>query len=324
MGYEFYADEPVREAVVRNAREQLDRAVGELSERIGEDPEDAVHSARKAIKQERSLLRLARGAMSPRERRRENASLRDAARGLSGARDADVMIATVNKLAERYVGQLPATTFDAVREQFEQRRGERSGSALDARAVQELGAVRLRVDDWQLRRGGWRAIEPGLARSYKDGLKAFGRARSSRTVEDLHHWRKRVKDLWYHSRLLAPACGPQVHGQAKDAHRLSELLGDDHDLGVLREALTSGELAVAADVDAVVLLVDHRRDELQAEAFHVGERVYAESPQAFLRRMRRSWEAGRAVARAAAEQRPSELAEATRVPRHAGDVSGGA
>ena len=34
MAYKFRADEPVSDAILRCAREQLDRAVGELSEGI--------------------------------------------------------------------------------------------------------------------------------------------------------------------------------------------------------------------------------------------------------------------------------------------------
>ena len=47
---------------------------------MSDDPVKAVHTARKAVKKERSLLRLARGAMSRKQRRRENHALRDAAR----------------------------------------------------------------------------------------------------------------------------------------------------------------------------------------------------------------------------------------------------
>jgi hypothetical protein len=82
MAYRFEADEGVQEAIVRCAREQLDHAVSKLSEGVDDDPVGAVHSARKAVKKERSLLRLARGAMPPKQRRRENRALRDAARGL--------------------------------------------------------------------------------------------------------------------------------------------------------------------------------------------------------------------------------------------------
>ena len=38
VSYRFEADESVRDGIVRCAGEQIDRAVGELSERIGEDP----------------------------------------------------------------------------------------------------------------------------------------------------------------------------------------------------------------------------------------------------------------------------------------------
>ncbi len=320
MAYRFETDEGIQEAIIRCAREQLDLAVGELSEGIGDDPVAAVHRARKAVKKERSLLRLAHGAMSPKQRGRENRALREAARGLSGVRDAEVMIETTAKLSDRYVGQLPESTFRAIGEQLERirdgQRGQLMGSALDARAVQELGAVRLRVDDWKLTQGGWKAIEVGLLRSYRRGRKAFAAAQRQTSLEDLHAWRKRVKDLWYQERLLAPICGPAVGGQAKDAHRLADLLGDDHDLGVLRQTLTRDHIDAAVDLDAVVRLIDHRRVELESEAIHIGERVYAETPTAFRRRMKLSWKAGRAAVRARRDQDPAELATATRAPQH--------
>lgn len=321
MAYRFDNDESVRDGFARCAAEQLDTAIAELSERIGDDPVEAVHSARKAVKKERSLLRLMRGSMPAKRRRRENRTLRDAARGLSAARDAEAMIATLDGLAERYAGQLPESAFHAVREQIVQARDEQRrelvGSALGDRAVGELGAVRLRVSDWELTHGGWSALEDGLRHSYEDGRRAYTRARSHRDAEDWHAWRKRVKDLWYHERLLAAVAGPAVKGQAKDAHRLADLLGDTHDLDVLREALVRGRFQAAVDLDALVSLIDHRRGELQTEALWVAARVYAEKPKAFIGRMRRSWKAGRREGAAARDQHPRELAQATRVPHPA-------
>ena len=145
MAYRFDPDEDVREAIARCAREQLDHAVAELSEGVGHDPVAAVHSARKAVKKERSLLRLARGAMSPEQRRGESHALRQAARGLSGARDADVMLETVAGLSDRFGGQVPHRTFTEIAEQLvrarDARRERSTGSALDSQAVQELGLI---------------------------------------------------------------------------------------------------------------------------------------------------------------------------------------
>ena len=226
------------------------------------------------------------------------------------------MLASVDQLADQFSGQLPATTFGAVREHLETRRAATAGavSGVGTDAISELGTVRVHIDDWKLRTGGWTALDDGLLRTYKRGRRALGDARSSRRAKDLHAWRKRVKDLWYHERLLAPPCGRTVRGHAKELDRLSDLLGDDHDLAVLRQELTDGHGSGPADVDAVFALLDHRRDELQTQAFALGDRVYAERPKAYRRRMRQSWEAGRALARAPHEQHPADLAAATREP----------
>ena len=114
-----------------------------------------------------------------------------------------------------------------------------------------------------------------------------------KTVENLHDWRKRAKDLWYHLRLLKPFSPAIIGGHADEAHRLADLLGDDHDLALLRETLLGGGGEVPVDVEAVIGLIEHRRDQLQAEAMQVGERLYAERPKAFRRRMHRYWKATR-------------------------------
>ncbi|MBV9816816.1 MAG: CHAD domain-containing protein [Solirubrobacterales bacterium] len=314
MAYKLPADENVRDAVVRAAREQLDRAVRNLSDTIGDDPVGAVHAARKAVKKERSLLRLTRGALPAKLRRRENAALRTAAAGLSDARDAEVMLETLDELAERFAGQLPRSVFDEVREPLERERdatrSRLADSALGPRTTRELAAVRDRIGGWKLRRDGWGALEKGVQRNYRRGRRAMAAARREPTLEAMHAWRKRVKDLWYQQRLLAPSCGPTTRGHARDLHRLSDVLGDDHDLGVLRARLT--DLHVGTDVDALIALLDHRQAELRGEAWALGDRVYAEKPATFAKRMRRSWAAGRALAVAQEPTAPVELAEATR------------
>jgi CHAD domain-containing protein len=316
--YRFEPGEPVPAEIIRCATAQLDRAVAELTEGVEADPETAVHSARKAVKKERSLLRLARGSIGDRRQRNENRALRHAARTLSSARDAEALLATLDHLSERYAGQLPKQTFDTVRAPLENRRDEQreqlGGSDLTARAAAELAAVRARIDEWELTEGGWSGLQDGLRRSYRDGRAAFERAQDHRAADDWHQWRKRVKDLWYQQRLLSAVAGPACAGQAKDAHRLADLLGDDHDLVVLREALTGEGSHTAADLDAVLGLVNHRQQELRQQALQLGARVYAEKPKAFMRRMRAMWRAGRGQEAVVAEHRPAELAQATRTP----------
>jgi CHAD domain-containing protein len=318
LSYRFEIDESIRQAIARTADEQLRSADDELRTGVEDDPVRAVHSARKAVKKERALLRLSRDAVSNAKRRRENVALRDAGRTLSETRDAEVLVQTLDELSERYAGQIPKATFDAFRERLDADRQEArrrlSDPILPLAAADQLQEIRRRIARWNLRQGGWPAIAGGLDRTYRQGRKAFRKARATPDPEHLHEWRKRSKDLWYDLRLLAPVGGQAVRGHAKEAHVLADLLGDDHDLAVLRDALVKDADRVPADVDAVLGLIDHRQEQIQERATFLGERVYAESPKAFARRMQRSWRAGRGRARAdRALDDPVDLAHATRV-----------
>ena len=312
MPYRLDSRESVQQGLRRCAREQLDRAIEELTENVRADPVDAVHSARKALKKERSLLRLFRGALDSGERRRENDALRDAGRQLSAARDAEVIVQAVDGLSERFAGRVPKPTFDAIQTRFEAERDPARARLLEFGLTTEvagkLGAIRSRTDEWHLRHDGWRAIEPGLVRSYRRGRGALEHVRTDASVDGLHDWRKRTKDLWYHLRFLSPISPGIVRGQAKDAHQLADALGDDHDLAVLREQLdrAGGELAV--DLEPMFELIGHRREQLQQQAVLIGERLYAEKPKAFGRRMHRYWRAWEEEARAAGARRPTEPA----------------
>jgi CHAD domain-containing protein len=297
MSYRLQPDESVPDELRRCAREQLDRAIEELSTGIHDDPVDAVHDARKALKKTRSLLRLGRGALDREDRRRENAALRHAGRELSSARDAEVMLEATDDLADRFAGRVPQATFDAIRRHLEAERDPARRrlleSGLTAQVADELKTVRSRIDGWPVRRTGWKALEPGLRRGYARGRAGLEQARSHPTVEELHEWRKRTKDLWYHMRLLKPLAPGIVGGAAKDAQELSKLLGDDHDLAVLHETLERGAGDLKVEVDAVLALIDHRRDQLQVEAILLGQRLYAERPKEFVARMHRYWKASR-------------------------------
>ncbi len=317
MPYKFEPNEVLSEAFARVAREQLDQAQTAMTEELESDPVVAVHTARKSVKKERALLRLMRGPVAGSDRRKQNDALRRAARRLSLARDAEVMIAALDDLSERYSGQVPHTAFTALRERLEAERTIFGEGSVESEVAAQLATVRDGIAEWHLSDHGWAAIEPGLARTYERGRATFAQARKHPDDQHLHAWRKRAKDLWYQLRLLTPVCGETVRGQSKDAGLLGDLLGEDHDLAVLRVTLAHIGAEVATDLDAVVALLDHRREELQTQAMSLGERVYAERTKAFTGRIHSYWRAGRTERRAAQRRDPAELAEATRAtPAH--------
>lgn len=296
MAYRLSIADDVPSSVRACAREQLAGAVERL-ERADEDPVKAVHEARKHLKKTRALLRLVRPDLGKGAYRRENDALRDAGLALSGARDADVLVQTIGKLAEHAAGRLPADTFDQLRDALA---AEAAGAhaAADGEPVPELATVietlraaELRVEEWPLDEADWETVLAGVVRAYTRGRDAFAVARATPEPELLHAWRKRAKDLWYHQRLLAPAWPELLGAQAEEAHSLTELLGDDHDLAVLAMRLSDETVplppAVDADRAALLALVEHHSHELRTAATQLGHRVYAESPKAFAHRLAR-------------------------------------
>ncbi|MDO9408162.1 CHAD domain-containing protein [Patulibacter sp.] len=287
MGFQIGTDETLGDGLRRSAGDQLDGAVRALEERFEADPAKAIHDARKRIKKTRALLRLARPAVGRKVARRDNATLRTAAATLSAARDADVLVQTVDDLAERYVGRLPSATFEAVRHEFSGSGAPRPAPSV-AEALDGIREVRAHVDTWPLDAAGRDELLAGEGIAYAAGRAQLPGPGDAPSAEELHEWRKRVKDLWYHGLLLRNAWAPVVESQAEEAHHLSEILGDDHDLFVLHERLVAGPVAdPTADVDGLLELIDRRRAELLGEALVLGRRVYAESPKAHAKRLRR-------------------------------------
>ncbi len=316
MAYQLATDEDVVSGLRRCAREQLEQAVGRLDSSPADDPGRAVHDARKALKKERSLLRLARGGMTGRQRRRANTHLRATARRLGRAREADALMGALQAIDERYAGQLPEAMILSVRQRLgherDRARAELLELGLPARATDELRAAVARIDGWKLRDRGWATVGTGLEREYRRGRAAMKRAAQAPTPERMHAWRKRSKDLWYHLRLLEPLSSGTLRGQAKDAHRLADQLGDLHDLALLEAAVRRVSPDLPADSAALLALIEHRGQQLATAALQLGARVYAEPPKAFHRRLHSYWRAWRAEAAFAAEQRPEVLAEITR------------
>ncbi len=281
MAYRLDIAEALADTVRACAREQVAGAIACL-EGAGEDPVEAIHDARKHVKKLRALLRLARPALGAKAYRAEGARLRDVGRALSAARDADVLVATVEALAQRSAGRLPAERFEQLladlRADVE---GRTDDAAVRAVALADLRDALERVGAWPLQGAGWDVACSGIARSYARGREAAAVARHEPSTEHLHEWRKRVKDLWYQERLLVAVWPPLLEAHGKQARALAELLGDEHDLAVLAEWI---ERSPAPAVD-VLGLVRERREQLCGQAQRLGRRLYAESPKAFGRRL---------------------------------------
>jgi CHAD domain-containing protein len=279
--YRLRRGKPAAAEAIRIARGRIDDAVEQLRDPT-EEPARAVHEARKDMKKLRSLLRLARPALDSDRYRRENDRFREIGRNLSGTRDAEVKLQTLEGLRDRGARTGPVDEFAEILER-ERAATDASEATLET-AIAELDTGRQALDEWKL--AGWNPAGKGLRRAYRRGRKALAAARTEPSDEAVHEWRKRSKDLWYHLRLLRDARPKVLKPAAQEAHELSDLLGDHHDLAVLAEDLKARGSALSETRRGTLLAAIRRRQrELLAAALPIGERLYAEKPKAFGRRL---------------------------------------
>jgi hypothetical protein len=121
-------------------------------------------------------------------------------------------------------------------------------------------------------------------------------------LRPMAQWRKQTKYLWHQLQVLEPMRPGPLGELADQAHKLSDYLGDDHDLAVLREKVLQHRSTFKdeADLTAFLALLDRCQERLRAKAFLVGSRIYAEKPATFAARLGRYWQRWRAEKAAAA------------------------
>lgn len=308
MAFRLKADESVGKGIQRIVRHQIDNALTEIKKSGGDD--ETVHDARKRFKKVRAVLRLMRDELGDKTYRRENTCFRDAGRPLTEVRDAKVLVDTLDQLIKHFAGQVAAGAFTAARKALKaNRRAVRRRVLEDENALaavtEAIEGARARLPDWTIAHKGWSAVRPGLKRVYQSGSRALVGAAADSSVENLHEWRKQAKYLWHQLQVLEPVWPDVMEELANQVHELTQHLGDDHDLAVLRQKITADPDAHggADTVETLLALIDRRRAELQQEAFLLGRRLYRDQPKVFTHRIKGYWKAWRSEADSAVRTR---------------------
>jgi hypothetical protein len=153
--------------------------------------------------------------------------------------------------------------------------------------VRELPAARERVQLWPALPDDFSTIGEGFRRTFRDGRDAAKAAADTPTPESFHEWRKRVKDHWYHLQLLREVWPQSMKWYRSDLESLSDLLGDRHDLDVLRQTIAGNDF----ELRILNALIDRRSLELSVSAMEIGRRIYAEPAGMIHDRLQSYWDA---------------------------------
>jgi CHAD domain-containing protein len=294
----------VRDGIKRNVTHQIEKALKHLGpgknahDRNASGDEADPNEVRKCFKKVRAALRLVREDLGDELYREENLCFRDAARLVREVRDAKMLVETVDKFPPQQLAQpiepaalakIRAVLLANLKDVTDQAREDKVFAAAQDAATQ----VRARLSDWKIERDGWAAVENGLRRTYRTGYRALALAAKTSNVKILHEWRKQARHLRNQLQLLEPAWTDREKELGDQAHQLTQLLGDDHDLAVLRETLAADPTAYGGHrvLKGLFTFIDRQRKELQQQAFAVGQKLYKDPPKTFTARMERYWRA---------------------------------
>ena len=286
MSYRLDTGLPLADAVRRVADEQTGRAMAAIRDHdrpVG----GRVHELRKCVKKVRALLRLARAGFP--EFRKVNRSYRDVARRLASHRDARVMYDLAVDLVDEQAS-LPLLRW------FEARVSLAEELALPAleEAHDAFAALQSGIDDWVLDELGPGHVMHGLSRTLRVVHKRSDRITGNSGDKKAHEWRKRVKDHWYHLRLLRDVLEKEDRERLKRFGELGELIGDAHDRWVLAGEINAlpDYLRRAPGTERVREAARNERLRLQSNAVSLAESLLRAPRGEFLGRVGRSWHGG--------------------------------
>jgi CHAD domain-containing protein len=295
MSYELRQDETVGDGIQRIICQQIESAI-KASRTKQNGKGSPVHETRKHLKKARAALRLVHGKISHDLWKREDKCLRKVGQLISEVRDAEVRLQTVRQLREFARGK--KRSFQETEEllAFELDSFLAAFSEWPDEAKQQLAQAldrirRLPLDDLRCKQ-----VRGCVQTTYKRGRQTLKAVVAKPSIEKLHTFRKRAKELWYQLRILRPL-HPGVFKELNDELKtIGEYLGQVHDLAFVADRLSSIGLARKKGDRILKALIDSREKELESTAIALGERFYAERPRQFARRLARyfsEWERAR-------------------------------
>ncbi|HTO05413.1 MAG TPA: CHAD domain-containing protein [Opitutus sp.] len=300
MSFKLNPSQHAGDEIVRTIRDQIGAATKAVR-----NPRMAlfkrVHLARTCCKKARAALQLLR-TLVPAGFRTENRAIGDAARGLSALRDAEAIIGCLDALLTHYAAKVERRQFVPVIHALQKERKRAIPPSADVEDSLKRFVDRLAGSDARL--GQWKpnddaeSIIADHRRTYRRARRRLQRAKEMGTATAFHEWRIATKAYYHQCQLLRATWPPVMKVIRAEVKTLANLLGDDHDLTVLRDALRrlrkQGRLEIREELlITTVGLVETRREELRQQALPLGERIYADRSRAVAERMAEWWRVAR-------------------------------
>ena len=284
MKYSLDLDESLRDEVRRIASGRLTDAAGLLREQP-DGLDEAIHLARRHIKQCRALYRLI-GSETRDFQKTENERLGDIGRRLSAMRDAKALVEATDYLRHEIPTKSNGLLMDRLGKRLDQRRkamtkaSEETGEMLEtaargllaaAEAAGELALPHARRKSAACLAKGWQRIN--------QKARAAIMASADGHDEAFHDMRKRTQDRWMHAALMRDLWPSAMSAIQRQGKTLSDMLGHGQDLEILLEAVTGSDELVsdAVETEAVRDVILAQQKKLQDQCRELAAALFNKS-----------------------------------------------
>ena len=288
MSYRIKLTRPLAKQRRRIAREQLDKALAELNSSSFE-AQHYVHQLRRRLKKLRALIRLYRFADEA-WYRQENSCFRDLAQEYAGPRNADVAVHTCEAMINQAKRPIETGAFEKILAQLKEAKNleyTAEESSLNFEQLRDsLSEARNRVNDWPTKKLDTDLVISGFGRTYTRGRSALKRVRQNPSPEAWHELRKRVKYQRYQWKLLRELWPQLVNPRRHELHRLSDLLGEEHDLTEFVRTLERLETTEIDSKQTLIILAKQRREELHCRALPLSRKLFTDKTKCVKARLK--------------------------------------
>ena len=276
--------------ILRSGLKSLDRNLLQSS-----NSADSIHRARRRIKSLRAVLRMVRPAIHDDDFHAANTMLRKAGQALASARRVGAMSESAGKLKGnpptgarmaliREIGKAADRTTDSPM-------APELYDAATADAREHLAGLKSLVGQWNFPRQDVELYVDGMTRVFARARRLLEKGLAAGDPGTLHEARKSVIHLRYQLDLLQPAWPPMIEAWGKELQRLREVLGDFNDLCEMERLIRDQEAPFTdlSDRPAALAIVGQRREALIAKGKPLAQRLFAEPPQGFAKRIVAVW-----------------------------------
>ncbi|TIX80568.1 MAG: CHAD domain-containing protein [Mesorhizobium sp.] len=294
MSYRIDPRLPLTGEVRRILAEEIGKALVHL-DAAHDRPEQALHKCRKRLKNVRALLRLVRSGDET-FCRTENQCYRQVSALLAGPREATALVETIDRLAASFPEHGAGGGLDEVRDRLVARQQDLHGGAgLGAAIGAAIAACEEgigRIDALALPDQPEQAADvlaEGARITLRRARKALDKAGSRGEADDFHDLRKAAKTHGMHLSLLGRLWPTPIKARRKAVDELGEMLGELHDVFVLRTLLEADDRPLGSPQETRLLskLLKRSEKSLKKSCLAAAADLFGDSPRRSTRKLAR-------------------------------------